>query len=157
VYERGETIRFSPGSSITETTTPAERCYITYCSHRKNTAAGPMPAIERYTADRIRRVRDLADADGAGFLIFSGKFGMLRPSDPIPHYDHKLRPDEIPQMVLKISGPIGTYDEIVFFRDPKDEIAAYLEAVQMAAERVAVNLEIRGLSPPEPPGKNPSA
>jgi hypothetical protein len=123
----------------------AETCYITYCSRRKNESAGLLPAVDRYAAPRIKRVRELAASHDARFLIFSGKFGMLKPDEAIPYYDQKLSSSEIPAMALKISGPIGAFDKVVFWVDPLDEIASYLEAVRAAAERVAVELEIREL------------
>lgn len=70
---------------------------------------------------------------------------MLRPDEAIPYYDQKLSPSEIPAMVLKISGPLGDFDRVVFWIDPQDETSSYLEAVQAAAKLAAVELEVREL------------
>lgn len=119
-----------------------EHCLITYCCRDKDPTPGLLPAIERYRSVRIRAIHCKAIEEGSGFLIFSGKFGMLRADEEIPWYDHKLATSEVPAMVLKISGPLGRYDSAKFFVREGDEIATYLEAVTTAADRTAVALEI---------------
>lgn len=108
-----------------------------------------MPAIERYRSDRIRSVYEMAQSAGVDFLIFSGKYGMLRPDEPVPYYDHLLQPDDLPAMILKISGPIGRYDSATLFMKSGPDVAKYAEAVQTAADRVAVPFEIRMWVPEE--------
>ncbi|MEK8024063.1 MAG: hypothetical protein AAB229_09685 [Candidatus Hydrogenedentota bacterium] len=125
----------------------AEHCIITYCCRDKDPAPGLLLAIKRYRSDRIQSLYRQAIEEGSGFLIFSGQFGLLRPDEEIPWYDHMLQPEEIPAMILKICGPLGRYDAATFYYREGDNIASYLEAIRTAADRTAVTLTERGHSP----------
>ncbi len=78
-------------------------CYISLCCAEKREDEGSLPAIERYTAARVHDVYHWARRDGADFRIFSGKFGLLRPSDPLPWYDHILQPEDVLEMAARVA------------------------------------------------------
>ncbi len=69
-------------------------CYISLCCAAKRQDERDLSAIERYTAARVHDVYRWARRDGADFRISSGKFGLLRPSDPIPSYDGHISKEE---------------------------------------------------------------
>lgn len=99
-----------------------------------------MPAINRYISPRIEKTMKLAETQNADFLILSGKFGLLRPLDPIPWYDHMLTPDEVSAMAQKIAPQLSRYTEITFFHHQGDYIAPYLAAVKQAAGERKIHL-----------------
>ena len=61
--------------------------FVTYCSKEKRHSAASMPAIARSDRARIRTLYRAALSIGADFLILSGKFGLLKPDEPIPGQD----------------------------------------------------------------------
>jgi hypothetical protein len=64
--------------------------FITYCSVAKDPSPGLLASLERYQSQRIRGVKQLADAQGMTFYTLSGEFGLVAPIDLIPYYDHLL-------------------------------------------------------------------
>lgn len=72
---------------------------ITTCCAEKDPSEGFLPAIERYLSDRINWVYRESQRSGLPLLIFSGKFGLLKPTDPIPWYDHALQMDEVEKLL----------------------------------------------------------
>jgi hypothetical protein len=97
--------------------TGAVEALVTYCSRDKDHSSVPLPALKRYKSARIRRIKQAADSQGAQFYILSGEFGLLKPSDPIPYYDHLLAPPEIDQLAAKIAGQLVTehLTKVTFF------------------------------------------
>jgi hypothetical protein len=130
----------------------APPCYVAFCSAEKREDEGDLPAIERYTASRIHDVYHWARRDGVGFCIFSGRFGLLRPSDPIPWYDHALQPEEVSAMAVQVAGQIreqGWHKLVVYTgktEERPDELI-YLGCLQVAAGTVGdVTVEHREIS-----------
>lgn len=121
------------------------RIYCTYCSAEKNSIAGNIPAIERYTDPRIKLVFDIAKRDGIKFMILSGRFGLLEANESIPRYDHLLEAEEVDGHARKIAEQLAALNasEVHFFtigteKDPKlinyhrcIEIACYLTRVTL--------------------------
>ena len=68
---------------------------LTTCTAAKRTDATPLPAVERYLDPRMDHAVDEAVRHGLRLMIFSGVFGLLDASDPIPWYDHALAADEV--------------------------------------------------------------
>lgn len=63
----------------------AERpCYVVLASAMQRENAEDLPAVQRYTADRIQDVYHWARRDQADFRIFSGHHGLLPPDEPTP-------------------------------------------------------------------------
>jgi hypothetical protein len=116
----------------------------TICSTGKSPKGGLLPATKRYLSDRINRVKTLADSQKTPFVIFSGKYGLLKPDDLIPNYDHLLKPEEVPALAKKVIGQIKghDFDEIIFYFDPNklDETAPYLEVLNKLADILDITL-----------------
>ncbi len=115
--------------------------FCTYCSKNKHETAGNLPAIELYDSPRIRRVHEAAQIVGAGFLILSGKFGLLAPATPIPFYDHLLIAEEVGSLVeivmpqLEATGVDGVVYFTVSFSD--DEfVRPYHDTLASACARM---------------------
>lgn len=49
--------------------------------------AGPAPAKDAYLGQRFAKWRSYAEASGTPWFILSTKYGLLRPDDPIEHYN----------------------------------------------------------------------
>lgn len=127
-------------------------CFATYCSAAKDSRAELLPAIERYQSVRIRQVLAAATAIGVDFLILSGKFGLLRPTDPTPCYDHLLSPAEVAEHALEVAGQLRALGvgQLIFFtqplaRDPK--LAPYLDGLRAACHGAGVELVLVELPP----------
>ena len=75
------------------------------------------PAMKRYLAPRIEYVYKQALVSGNGFLIFSGKYGLLEADEPIPYYDKLLLRGDFESMGRKIDGQYKKYafEKLIFF------------------------------------------
>ncbi len=82
--------------------------FCTYCSAAKIMGDELMPALARYDSRRIKAVHEAASNVGSDFYIFSGKFGVLNPEDPIPFYDHLRVDDDVANMVAKAADQLKT-------------------------------------------------
>ena len=126
------------------------KAYCTYCSSRKRRNAEPLPACERYLGPRIRNLHAAAWRQGALFLILSGEFGLLRAADPIPWYDHLLKPAEVPTLAERVAGQLQglRLDELEYHTAPLDTTPAVLPSYDTIAEacrRAGVRLTVREL------------
>jgi hypothetical protein len=65
--------------------------FCTYCSAEKDQSEGELPSIQRYQGLRLQSVYGASKNLGLRFLILSGKYGILEPSDPILNYDYVLK------------------------------------------------------------------
>jgi len=117
------------------------RAYCTICSAGKRKDPDPLPAIERYTSPRIKKVYELAKDDDVFFFILSGQYGPLLPTDEIPYYDHLLRPEEIRLMGCEVGIFIekNGITELVLFLPPEEKgegsspLVPYRQAIQWGA------------------------
>jgi hypothetical protein len=121
--------------------------FCTYCSAETDRADGLLPAIERYRDQRIKQVYAAALATGQGFLILSGKYGLLRAGDLITWYDHLLLAEEVEQGALMVERQLRGMGarQIVYFTDTlaKDPLVApYLEVMRRSSQRAAVQLTV---------------
>lgn len=117
--------------------------FCTYCSASKNQAPGNIPAIQRYQSWRIRKVCQAATALGLRFYILSGEFGLIPSQQPIPFYDHLLRPEEVPVMVERVAKQLHEYGVagLVYFTRPltsSRELLPYYEVIKTACQRAAL-------------------
>ncbi len=124
--------------------------YVTYCSADKRDDPGDLPAIERYLDARIRRVAARAEADGAKFLIMSGRYGLLAPEQPIPWYDHLLTSDEVDDMahILRLQLRMHDVTELVWFtEDPEVDplVRPYGRAVSRGCMQADVTMRVMTL------------
>jgi hypothetical protein len=81
--------------------------FCTYCSRQKDPAPHPIPALERYQSERIRKVHRAAGALGLKFYILSGEFGLLAPEHLIPWYNHLLQPEEVAGLAVRVAAQIA--------------------------------------------------
>jgi len=120
--------------------------FCTYCSARKDQRSGLLPALERYTSSRIRRVASMAADARTPFLIFSGRFGFLDPQHPIPAYDQLLQPSEVSVLAEVTAAQLKEkqVDAIRYFTEPLDSptLIPYADAVGKAAELAGARFEV---------------
>ena len=121
--------------------------FCTTCSAAKREDPDPLPAIERYLDRRIREVESRAKAADAGFLILSGEYGLLKPEDPIPWYDHLLQPDEVAALIPRAEEQLRANEttSVYFFTiDPATDpyVQPYLDVITGACDRVGIELAI---------------
>ncbi len=117
--------------------------FCTYCSKDKSTEPSEIPAIQRYLSPRIDHVYSAARELGLGFFILSGEYGLLPPEQPIPWYDHLLKPEEVPNLTNLLTQQIKQYGitRLVYYtqsfaRDP--HIVPYHDAVVGACQQAGV-------------------
>lgn len=119
--------------------------FVTYCSADKDPASGELPAIARYRSERIRAVRRAADALGVGFVILSGKYGLIPPHRAIPWYDHLLTAAEAPVLAGVVAGQLRALgvSRILYVTRPVAADATlepYLNVIASAAGQCALPL-----------------
>jgi hypothetical protein len=115
----------------------------TYCSAEKDHSEGELPAIQRYRSPRIKSVYTAAKSLGLGFLILSGEYGILEPSDPIPYYDHLLQSSEVSEHSNLVAGQLEALGvkDLIFFTKPAPEVRPYRECIKSASEKAGVELK----------------
>jgi hypothetical protein len=123
--------------------------WCTYCSAAKREDPGLLPAVERYLDRRIRDLAMRAADEGVLFLILSGKYGLLRPVDPIPWYDHLLAADEVEGTAGRVAVQLREFgvSSLRFHtvdRALDPQLEPYLKTIRAACDRadVAYELEI---------------
>lgn len=84
-------------------------CLVTTCSRDKRPDHGPLPALERYLSNRINFVAAESARLGLPLLIFSAKYGLLRPREPIHYYNLKLDWDQVSAMARKLASQLRAY------------------------------------------------
>ena len=121
------------------------RC--TYCSAPKRTTPDLLPAVERYVSTRITALWQACQEDGRPMLILSGQYGLLRPEDPIPWYDHLMAPEEVADMTARITAQLRALEiSRIEYTTAKTSIAPavipYLAALSSACRNADVTLEL---------------
>lgn len=119
--------------------------FSTYCSAEKETDDSPLPAIQRYRSERIKRIYSAALTCGADFFILSGEYGLLKPNELIPYYDHLLVADEVEAHSFKVAEQIKQYGitQIIFFTLPvaaDEKLTAYHASLRFACQIASINL-----------------
>lgn len=119
--------------------------FSTYCSAEKEANENLLPAIERYRSERIKRIYSAALSCGANFFILSGEYGLLKPNDAIPYYDHLLVAGEIKAHSANVAGQINQYGitQIIFFTLPlaaDEKLAPYHASLRLACQKASINL-----------------
>jgi len=117
--------------------------YVTYCSGKKDTKEGSIPAIERYDSDRIRWVYNVSLKDKADFAILSGVLGLLYPAEKIPYYNHKMNKDDVKRIAKLIKWFLRAkkkkYEKIVYFTEnPHSEpiLTYYYKSLERAIDEL---------------------
>jgi len=124
--------------------------FCTYCSAEKDNSQGELPAIQRYQSHRIRSVFSAALSLGLKFIILSGEYGILEPSDLIPYYEHLLQPSEVPEHSERVAAQLEALGvrDLIFFARPlaeDDQGKPYFDCIQSASQQTGVELKIVGL------------
>lgn len=121
--------------------------FCTYCSAEMDRSQGELPAIQRYRSYRINSVHSVALSLGLKFLILSGEYGMLEPSDPIPYSAHLLIAPEVPELAKRVADQLkalGMKDLIFFARSLEEDknLKPYLDCIRLASQEARVELKI---------------
>lgn len=125
----------------------AKKIYVTYCSAEKNPIEKEIKAIDRYRSERINYVRALAKQDKADFMILSGKFGLLQPTDQIPNYDHLLKAFETTRLSKTVARQMKNLKgkSIVMYSHWMDRdinVAPYIETLTDACELAKISFDL---------------
>ena len=125
------------------------KLYATYCSAKKDTATGLVPARERYTSDRITGVEKRAQLTDARFAILSGKFGLIPPDTPIADYDHLLQRTQLTEMTNTVAHTLEAWGvtqvhwfSVAFEMDPNVHLYKTVMADAAATKGIDFELEI---------------
>ena len=118
------------------------QAFCTYCSRDKSDEPGNIPAIRRYRDTRIEKVYNAASQLGLEFYILSGEFGLLSPQEPIPWYDHLLKPEEVSSLADRISKQIREYEinRVIYFTNSfarDSNVIPYHDAIVAACSRTS--------------------
>ena len=135
----------------------AKKIYVTYCSAEKNPIEKEIKALDRYRSDRIKHVHALAKQDKADFMILSGEFGLLAPTDNIPYYDHLLKAFETTRLSKKVAKQLKNLKgkSIVMhshWMDKDINVAPYIETMTDACELVKMPFDLTILDEDVPIG-----
>jgi hypothetical protein len=122
--------------------------YCTYCSTNKNTSESPLPAIDLYKSERIKSVLELSKKDSAGFVILSGKYGLIDAEEIIEAYDHLLVATEVGKHAEKVANQmkLRELEEIVFYMNAVENdknLLPYLDCISSACNSIGVILHIK--------------
>jgi len=119
----------------------------TTCCKEKRTDPGLLPAVERYLSRRIAFVQAESRRLGLPLLIFSGKYGLLAPEDPIPWYDQRLTMEAVPALAPVLAAQLAERGarRITFYCRPATDAgwAPYYAALEEACRRQGLELERR--------------
>jgi hypothetical protein len=121
--------------------------HCTYCSADKNHLESPTEAIHVYKSNRILSLYGTAIEQKVGFIILSGKFGIISPTDKIDYYDHLLIATEVQAHAELISTQIKAkgISKIVFFMNSLEQdtnLQPYLDCMKMACQKANIQLTV---------------
>lgn len=122
--------------------------YCTICCKEKRTNKELIESNKRYISERIKTIYNKNKKDNIEFRILSGKFGLLKPEEKIPWYDHKLTMKEIPSLnkIVKQQLSSQKIDKVIFFaRNPgkNPDWKPYLALIQNSCSNQKISLEIK--------------
>lgn len=116
---------------------------VTTCCKDKDPDQKDLPAIERYLDPRIKLIATLA-TDEIPFLIFSGKFGLIKPSHLIPWYDYALQFEGIDTLLPLLKQQIKALQITTLTAHllPKDTPGwgPYHKVFQILSEQITVDI-----------------
>ena len=121
--------------------------FATYCSAEKDGAEGELPAIERYTSERINGVAAAAKSAEAKFGILSGEYGLIASDHPLPYYDHLLQPGEVAARAEAVALTLTEWGitrirwfSVAFEMDPN--VGRYRDVMAQAATACGIEIEL---------------
>ena len=120
--------------------------FCTTCSAKKDRSPGKLPAIQLYRSHQINSVYSAALSLGLRFLILSGEYGMLEPSDPIPYYAHLLIASEVPEHSKRVADQLDALDvkDLIFFTRPLEEdenLKPYFDCLKLTSQKAGTELK----------------
>ena len=126
---------------------PSERpaqLYVTTCSAEKDPRRGLMPAVKRYTGERVKEAVEEADELGLPLAFLSGALGLVPATMPIPWYDHALHDEEVAGMVPRLATALLGVREVLFHALPEqtEGWGPYHRALRGACEAAGVKLTL---------------
>lgn len=130
------------------------RVICTYCSASKDPAKGLLPAFKRYISQRIIQVQEIAESEGVGFCILSGKFGLVDWDQLLPLYDHLLLAEEVQQLADTVTHQLVKKNITrmeYYTRLPKVDpnVSQYASTIDVACRSAHVELRICILDEPK--------
>ena len=119
--------------------------FCTYCSRDKDPTRDELPAVDRYRSSRIQKVRQAAELLSSGFLIFSGRYGLLPPGQPIENYDYLLQPEDVDRLSGKVAGQLTEWKvkRLLFCTlgvDADPQLPPYHDCITQACKGAGVEL-----------------
>lgn len=119
----------------------------TYCSADKHFSESSLSAIQLYKSNRIIQVFEKAKKSNTNFLILSGKYGLVYPSEEIQYYDHLLMPSEVENHSDLIATQIKSENitSIEFYMNSiqrDNNLQAYFDCISKACAKASIVLEI---------------
>ena len=106
-----------------------------------------LPAIERYTSERINGVAAAAKSAEAKFGILSGEYGLIAADHPLPYYDHLLQPGEVAARAEAVAQTLTEWGitrirwfSVAFEMDPN--VGRYRDVMTQAATACGIECEI---------------
>jgi len=126
------------------------RILCSYCSAAKREDDGLLPAVERYLSARLRVLWLRGRAQGTPLFILSGKFGLLGAEEPIPWYDHLLRPQEAAPLAVGVASRLRELgvESVAYHTAPVAEfpdVRPYFDAISAACAAAGAALDIEVL------------
>lgn len=121
--------------------------YCTYCSAEKHYSETLLPAIQLYNSARINQVFAAAKKSSTPFIILSGKYGIVSPSERISYYDHLLKPTEVETHSDLISTQIMSMkiSAIKFYTNnlkEDEKLHPYIACISKACAKASIKLKI---------------
>lgn len=121
--------------------------HCTYCSADKNYTELTLPAIHLYKSYRIKKIFEAAKKNDETFLILSGKYGLIHPSEEIKFYDHLLKENEISEHSKLIASQIilNNISAIEFYMnsvETDENVQVYLDCIKKACAKASIVLKI---------------
>lgn len=117
----------------------------TTCSKEKRADSGLLPAVDRYTHERIALVQQIGDQQSLPLLFLSGKFGLIRADAPIPWYDQALLTSAVDSLVPVVKNQLVMLKatSILFYAESKTQPGwlPYYNLIEKSCGRLNVDLK----------------
>ena len=124
------------------------KIYCTICCKEQRTDKRLIEANKRYISDRIQKIDHKSKEDKVEFRVLSSKFGLLKPEEKIPYYDHILMMEEISDLSKMVQQQLLSQkiDKVIFFA--KNPIKhpywkPYIALIKSSCKGQMINLEIK--------------
>ena len=124
---------------------------LTTCTAHKRTDAGLLPAVQRYVDPRVEHAVAWAAQGVLPMMFFSGVYGLLAASDPIPYYDHALQAHEVEDAARALAKRLAALgvDSVSAILEPRSAAgwAPYHDALTRGCRLVGAQLVVLDWDP----------